>query len=148
MNDDTRFICELQDQRDAALKERDQLRAELGERVGVIDDFITACGFNVNDGFDINSRKISALRAELEQSKRREAALMKAIAYHRQLSESWLGLGSDSETLRRIQNSARDVMSEDSGRDYLSREQVRPLASHIRNNCIGLAKQCLDELGL
>lgn len=37
---------------------------KLAERVGVIDDFIVACGFNVNDGFQINSEKIKALKTE------------------------------------------------------------------------------------
>ncbi len=48
--------------------ERDQLKQQLAERVGVIDDFITACGFNVNDGFQINSYKIKQLKQQLAQA--------------------------------------------------------------------------------
>lgn len=46
------------------LAERDSLESQLAERIGVIDDFITACGFNVNDGFEINSEKIKSVKAE------------------------------------------------------------------------------------
>jgi len=57
----SKALAELGEQ----VKLRLKAESELAKRVGVIDDFIVACGFNVNDGFELNSRRINSLREAL-----------------------------------------------------------------------------------
>ena len=55
-----------------------EAESELAKRIGVIDDFIVACGFNVNDGFELNSNQIKSLRQKAKKLKDALAAIRDA----------------------------------------------------------------------
>lgn len=156
MNDDTRFIFELQDQRDAALKERDQLRAEL-ERVTKLKDTllidstddetriraitapILGQSFVDGDSFGVPGVVgiVERLAQELEQSKRREAVLKDALSALVSAATSFHDYnvhgdccGTCSGLADAVENAEKSLQP-DAGHDYLSREQVKPLVEAL-----------------
>lgn len=133
--DDDHYVCELQDQRDALLKERDQLRARVNDyerrliAVAPLEFCITYTGDAVQyveSNFWAMHQQIDQLRSELDAAKRREVAMCEALEFCEQEAHR-----PDCDRMV-IYTKCEEALSNAPTPDLLTKKQVKPLVEALR----------------